>query len=129
MTSERRDDLDPAYRSAFSRYVSRRSEGGLAAAYEIGRSAVVRGMSLPDLSSIHHAALLRASKGARSEEELDDVTAAASEFFREVLGAFEMTRRGFVENLTPAPGPAGTAPPPSRPRRRASGAGRRGGSA
>ncbi len=99
MAGDLRDQFGPEYQAAFSRYVARPGEGGLAAAYEIGRSAVVRGLSLLDLSHMHHVALLWELEGAHGAAELEERTVAASEFFREVLATFEMTRRGFVEGL------------------------------
>lgn len=99
MSDDLRGRFGPEYDAAFSRYRSRPGEAGLAAAYEIGRSAVVRGLSLLDLSAMHHAALLRELRGARGPEDVERCTLAASDFFREVLATFEMTRRGFVEGL------------------------------
>ena len=101
MTDDLRARFGPEYAAAFSRYLSRPGEPGLAAAYEIGRSAVAGGLSLLDLSAMHHAALLRELRGARGQEDLEGRTLAASDFFREVLATFEMTRRGFVEGLAP----------------------------
>ncbi len=111
MTDDLRARFVPEYDAAFSRYLSRPGESGLAVAYEIGRSAVTRGLSLLDLSAMHHAALLRELKGSDGPADLEDRTMAASAFFGEVLATFEMTRRGFVERLAePAaevPGPPG----------------------
>jgi Phosphoserine phosphatase RsbU, N-terminal domain len=105
MSDELRRRFGPEYDAAFSRYVSRPGEAGLAAAYEIGRAAVTRGLSLLDLSAMHHAALLRELRAARPSGAVDELFAAASAFFREVLATFEMARRGFVEAV------AGVGPP------------------
>jgi|SRR5829696_5363342 len=99
MRTDEGDGFRPAYQAAFSRYLSRPSEGGRAAAYEIGRSAVTGGVGLLDLSDVHHAALLRALKSASDPAEVEERGRAASEFFSEVLASFEMTQRGFVEGL------------------------------
>jgi Phosphoserine phosphatase RsbU, N-terminal domain len=111
MTADLRSRFGPEYDAAFSRYVSRPGEGGLAVAYEIGRSAVARGLSLLDLSAMHHAALLRELRHATGPDDVEARTRAAAAFFGEVLATFEMTRRGFVENLAvraeEAPGPTG----------------------
>ncbi len=105
MTDDLRARFGPEYDAAFSRYLARPGEAGLAVAYEIGRSAVSRGLSLLDLSAMHHAALLRELKGAGGPSDLEPRTVAASAFFNEVLATFEMTRRGFVEGLAvPAEG-------------------------
>jgi hypothetical protein len=102
MTDDLRRRFGPEYEAAFSRYVSRPGEGGLAVAYEIGRSAVARGLSLLDLSAMHHAALLRELRAARDQEDLEERVRAASAFLGEVMATFEMTRRGFVESLADA---------------------------
>jgi hypothetical protein len=99
------------YDAAFSRYCSRPGETGLAAAYEIGRSAVARGLSLLDLSAMHHAALARELRAAHGPQELEERTAAAAAFFGEVLATFEMTRRGFVERLAVGPEEGSGGPP------------------
>jgi two-component system, NarL family, sensor histidine kinase UhpB len=102
MTADLRRRFGPEYDAAFSRYVARPAEAGLAVAYEIGRSAVVRGLNLLDLSAMHHAALLRELRHADGPEDVEARTLAASSFFGEVLATFEMTRRGFVEGLPAA---------------------------
>jgi hypothetical protein len=99
MTADLRARFGPEYDAAFSRYLSRPGEAGLTVAYEMGRSAVGNGLSLLDLSAMHHAALLREIKGADGPAEVEERTMAASAFFGEVLATFEMTRRGFVEGL------------------------------
>jgi hypothetical protein len=99
MADDLRARFGPEYDAAFSRYIARPGEAGLAVAYEIGRSAVARGLSLIDLSAMHHAALRRELRAAAGVEDVDARTAAASAFFGEVLATFEMTRRGFVERL------------------------------
>jgi Phosphoserine phosphatase RsbU, N-terminal domain len=112
MTDDVRDRFEADYSAAFSRYLSRRDEGDLAAAYEIGRAAVARAVGLLDLSSLHHAALVRALKNARGPADVEDRALAASEFFSEVLATFEMTQRGYLEGIEP-----GMAPRRARPRR------------
>ena len=99
MSEDLRARFGPEYAAAFSRYVARPGEAGLAAAYEIGRSAVARGLSLLDLSAMHHGALVRELRHASGTSEVEARTGAASAFFGEVLATFEMTRRGFVERL------------------------------
>ena len=50
------------YRTAFLRYLPGRSEAALTRGYEIGRQAVVDGVSMLDLAQVHHT---RARRGAR----------------------------------------------------------------
>jgi hypothetical protein len=97
------------YAPAFLVYLSRRNEKGLRAAYELGRGAMINGISLLDLVQVHHAVLLEVLGAARSAEELQDIGRAAAAFLVEVLASFEMTQRGFIEKATKpkAPQPNG----------------------
>jgi hypothetical protein len=99
MTDDLRARFGPEYDAAFSRYLARPGEAGLAVAYEIGRGAVARGLSLLDLSAMHHGALLRELRAARDPQDLERRVVGGAAFFGEVLATFEMTRRGFVERL------------------------------
>jgi hypothetical protein len=83
------------YRAAFLRYLPNRDEAALDAGYQIGRSAVVDGLTILDLAQVHHD-VLREVLGTSSEEELDGVTASAADFLVEVLATYEMTRRGYL---------------------------------
>jgi hypothetical protein len=83
------------YRAAFLRYLPKRDEAALDAGYQIGRSAVVDGLSILDLVQVHHD-VLREVLGTGSPEELDGLTATAGDFLVEVLATYEMTRRGYL---------------------------------
>lgn len=99
MTDDLRSRFGSEYDAAFSRHLARPGEGGLTIAYEIGRAAVARGLSLLDLSAMHHRALLRELRAARDDRDLEARVAGGAAFFGEVLATFEITRRGFVEHL------------------------------
>ena len=86
------DDLRRDYRAAFLRYLPRRDEAPLRVGYEIGRSAVVRGLSILDLAQVHHDIFLEVLQTTRGAD-LAGVAAAASEFQLEVLATYDMTRR------------------------------------
>ena len=83
------------YRAAFLRYLPNRDEAALDAGYQIGRSAVVDGLTIFDLVQVHHD-VLREVLGTGSPEELDGLTATAGDFLVEVLATYEMTRRGYL---------------------------------
>ena len=83
------------YRAAFLRYLPNRDEAALDAGYQIGRSAVVDGLTILDLAQVHHD-VLREVLRTSSQEELDGVTATAADFLVEVLATYEMTRRGYL---------------------------------
>ncbi len=84
------DSLQRDYRVAFLRYVSRRDEGPLTAAYELGRRALGERVSILELSRIHHEVFRMAIQDTRPED-LDGAVEAASEFFLEVLAIYHMT--------------------------------------
>jgi len=83
------------YRAAFLRYLPKRDEAALDAGYQIGRSAVVDGLTILDLVQVHHD-VLREVLRTGSPEELDGLTATAADFLVEVLATYEMTRRGYL---------------------------------
>lgn len=78
------------YRVAFLRYLPRREEKALHAGYELGRTAVIEGLSLLELARIHHD-VFRVVLSDTPVEELDDLVDAASEFFLEVIAVYHMT--------------------------------------
>ena len=83
------------YRAAFLRHLPNRDEAALDAGYQIGRSAVVDGLTILDLVQVHHD-VLREVLRTGSPEELDGLTATAADFLVEVLATYEMTRRGYL---------------------------------
>lgn len=82
--------LQRDYRVAFLAYLPRREEKALHAGYEIGRTAVVEGLSMLELAKLHHE-VFRLVLTETRPDELDDVVTAASEFFLEVLATYHMT--------------------------------------
>ncbi len=89
-------NLERDYRAAFLRYLPRREEAPLRIGYEIGRSAVIDGLSILDLAQVHHDVFLEVLEDT-SGEDLTRVAVAASEFFLEVLATYDMAQRGFRE--------------------------------
>ena len=85
-------NLQRDYRAGFLRYLPRHDEAPLHVGYEIGRTAVVSGMSILDLAQIHHEVLLEVLRET-SSDDLGAVATAASEFFLEVLATYDMTQR------------------------------------
>jgi hypothetical protein len=91
------DPFTSSYAFAFRRYVAHPNETLLRAAYELGRQAVERGLSVLDLGTAHHEAVRSALRADPVPRDLEDVVSAAEGFFVESLGAFEMVQRGFHE--------------------------------
>ena len=84
------DALRRDYRVAFLSYLPRRDEKALRAGYEIGRTAVIEGLSVLDLARIHHE-VFRVTLSETPPEQLDAMVDAASEFFLEVIAVHHMT--------------------------------------
>ena len=85
-----------AYCEAFDRHLSRPSEATLRTAYELGREAIAQELSVLDVADLHHEALIAVLE-AHPVDDASVITRSAGEFFREVLSAAEMVRRGYRE--------------------------------
>jgi uncharacterized membrane protein YhfC len=86
------DGLRRDYRIAFLRYLPRRDETALAAAYELGRSAVSAGTNVLILTQLHHE-ILREVAADSPPGEVDALLARGAEFLVEVLASVEMAQR------------------------------------
>lgn len=86
-----------AYASALGHYLLDPTEPSLRVAYELGREAVHRQLSVLDLAVAHQEALLSQLAGASGATEVVEVAARAGDFFLESLSSFEMVQRGFKE--------------------------------
>lgn len=84
------DGVRRDYRVAFLRYLPRREEKALHAGYEIGRTAVIEGLSMLELARIHHE-VFRLALSETPADQRDGVVDAASEFFLEVIAVYHMT--------------------------------------
>jgi Phosphoserine phosphatase RsbU, N-terminal domain/GAF domain len=86
-----------AYASALAQYLRAPSETSLHVAYELGRDAVGRDLSVLDLAVAHQEALQSALAEASEPGDSQRVAHAAGDFFLEGLSTFEMVQRGFRE--------------------------------
>ena len=86
-----------AYSSALADHVRDSTEHSLRAAYELGRDAVNRQLSVLDLAVSHQEALLSALRAASGPAETEHAASAAGDFFLEALSSFDMVQRGFGE--------------------------------
>lgn len=87
--------LAERYARAFADYLTERGERQLGAAYDLGREALARQLSVLDVTEAHHAALLDALAGEGAEPT--DTVRAGAEFLRESLSLFESVHRGYHE--------------------------------
>lgn len=82
------------YEETLKAFLDEPGERGLRAAYELGRDAVAKELTVLDLALVHHEALASALS-ERDDAEL--VATAAGEFFLEAVSAFEMAQRVYRE--------------------------------
>jgi Phosphoserine phosphatase RsbU, N-terminal domain/GAF domain len=85
-----------AYARALGDYLRDPSEASLRVAYELGRDAVRRRLSVLDLAISHQEALLPAVTGFAGSTE-QRMMRAAGDFLLESLSSFEMVQRGYGE--------------------------------
>jgi hypothetical protein len=85
-----------AYARALGEYLCDPSEGSLRVAYELGREAVRRQLSVLDLAISHQEALLAAVTDSAGSTE-QRMMRAAGDFLLESLSSFEMVQRGYGE--------------------------------
>jgi len=98
---DRVERLARDYAPALLSYLGRRDEPALRSAYELGRSALVDGLSLLDLVSVHNAAVNDVVARSRLDE-VPHLVETSGTYLVEVLSSFEMARRAFQETLSNA---------------------------
>jgi hypothetical protein len=86
-----------AYASALGDYVREPNERLLRTAYELGREAVSRRLSVLDLVLAHQEALESIVSGAPGPLDARKLTRAGGDFLLEGLSSFEMVQRGLGE--------------------------------
>jgi serine phosphatase RsbU (regulator of sigma subunit) len=86
-------DFATRYRQALSAHLNGPSEESRSQAYELGRQAVIAGVSLLELAVIHEESL--ASWGRRPSD--DASRSLATGFYLEALSTFDMAQRGYLE--------------------------------
>jgi len=87
--------FEAAYASALADYVRSRRESSLEQAHDLGRQALAVGLSVLDVTELHHRTL----HAMTSEEPAvsDSPHETALPFLLQSLAALDMTTRGFVE--------------------------------
>lgn len=94
-TSE--DVFRRSYAFTLRRYVRHEAEDLLHAAYELGREAVGRRLTVLDVAQAHHAALASAVRDTDAPEAASAMVERAGALLLESLAAYEMVTRGFGE--------------------------------
>src|SRR5262249_4237910 len=88
-----------AYAAALGKYLEEPQEAGLMEAYDLGRRALTLDLRVVDLSVVHGQTLAEALGRASTPERRGQVNALAADFQHEALAAYEMTVRGYRENI------------------------------
>jgi hypothetical protein len=96
------DEFARRYAAALQAAAGEGDEAALHAAYELGRGAVNRDLSVLDLAAVHHEALLARLRAAAGPEDLERAVRAAGDFFLESLSAYEMLQRVLRETRAEA---------------------------
>lgn len=96
------------YAPVFLKYLAQQDEAGLESAYELGRAAMRRSIGLLEVVRIHNETYLGVVGTVRDVQEARHVAQSASAFLLELIAAFEMAQRGFME------GRLGHRPPDTR---------------
>jgi hypothetical protein len=87
-------NIQGSYAAGLESHLSGAGESGLHDAYQFGRQAMVDGLSLLDITMLHHEVLSIMLPRWRPEEQAARILRAA-EFLAEALSPFEMALRGW----------------------------------
>lgn len=87
------------YRRQLKSYVQQGGELELRRAYELGRSALAEGTSIPEIVAAHHATLLHLMRELTDVQEYEELWRAGGEFLSESLSPYEMAYRGYRDGI------------------------------
>jgi signal transduction histidine kinase len=93
-------DLERLYAKSLEGYLGGHGEEALRNAYEIGRTAIGRGLSVLDVAAMHHDALAGLLPRTIAPASLKQNLERANEFFAESVSPYEMARRGFQDAVS-----------------------------
>jgi signal transduction histidine kinase len=91
------ENFEEEYRSALRSYEAERGELALGRAYELGRRALEEQLSVVDLASLHHQAVIELMGGAEGEQRKEELLRVSAEFLAECVSPYEMAHRGFQD--------------------------------
>ena len=93
------DSPELDYREALAAYLAHGGEALLARAYELGRDALARGGTIPELVGVHSRALRSLIAAPSPRRDAAVLIDAATTFLADALSPFEMTHRGYRDSL------------------------------
>ena len=91
------DNFEDDYRSALGGYATEGGELALGRAYELGRRALEQQLSVVELASLHHLAVIDLVRTAETEPQKEELLRAGAEFLAECVSPYEMAHRGFQD--------------------------------
>jgi signal transduction histidine kinase len=91
------DNFEEEYRSALRSYAAEGGELALGRAYELGRRALEQQLSVVELASLHHRAVIDLVRTAENETQKEDLLQTGAEFLAECVSPYEMAHRGFQD--------------------------------
>ena len=94
------------YAPLLLRYLAQRDEAGLQAAYELGRRAMRDSVGLLDTVRVHNELFLDVLTTAHDVDECLDMSRASAALLMDLVAAFEMSQRGFMDDRRTNQGPA-----------------------
>jgi signal transduction histidine kinase len=92
-------EFEERYLAALRAYLASGEEASLQRAYEIGRTALARGVGIFGMAALHHHALASILRRAEIDEAARLDVEVAQAFFIESLSAFEMTHRELCDTI------------------------------
>ena len=91
------ENFEEEYRAALGGYAARGGELALGRAYELGRRALEDQVSVVELTSLHHQAVIDLVRSAETEQSKEELLRISSEFLAECVSPYEMAHRGFQD--------------------------------
>jgi hypothetical protein len=85
------------YAPLMLRYLTQQDESGLKSAYELGREAMGESVGLLDVIRVHNKVFLGVLATVRDVDEARSIAQAASLLLIDLVAAFEMSQRGFLD--------------------------------
>ena len=90
-------DLAAQYSPALQEYCATGGEAWLHCSYQLGRRAILSGLGVLEIMSVHQEGLVAVLLGRGEYAEHAGIGRRASEFLAECLAPFELSRRGFAD--------------------------------
>jgi signal transduction histidine kinase len=91
------ENFEEEYRSGLRDYAGGGGELALGRAYELGRRALEEQMSVVELASLHHHAVIGLVRTTEDEQQKEELLRFSAEFLAECVSPYEMAHRGFQD--------------------------------